>query len=200
MPLVNPVPAFDFRVFMIDAKPSVNAAVAVAGALASVATTLLTGSFSEASGLDAELETEEYRQGGANTGPSKFIKWGRYPNLVFRRGITLNTDIWDWYYAVLYKAADPVRKNGIVLLTDRGTGISSATGGPTPLGLPVVDRLPVAAWFFRNALPARLAGPQLNARSSEIAIETLELVHEGVYRLGPSMIPGVGAVTDALGV
>jgi phage tail-like protein len=201
MPLMNPVPAFDFNVFMMDATPDSGLGLTdLVGAGVGLGKSALFGSFSEVSGLNAEMETEEYREGGSNTGPHKFIKWGRYPNLVFRRGVTLNTDLWDWYYAALYKAKNPVRKNGMVLLTDRGAGASSLAGGPTPLGLPGIDRLPVAIWFFRNALPERLLGPTLNAKSNEIAIESLELVHEGLYRLGPSVVPGIGDVADAVGL
>jgi phage tail-like protein len=93
-----------------------------------------------------------------------------------------------------------VRKNGIVLLTDRGGGATALTDGPTALGLPGLDKLPVAVWFFRNALPEKLQGPSLNAKSNEIAIETLELAHEGLYRMGPSMIPGIGDVADLIGI
>ncbi len=201
MPLSNPVPAFDFNVLMMDAKPDSSFGLTdLVGAGVGLLKSALFGSFAEASGLNAEIETEEYREGGNNTGPHKFVKWGKYPNLVFKRGVTLNTDIWDWYYATLYKAGNPVRKNGFVVLTDRGSGITSLTGGPSPLGLPGLDRLPVGVWYFRNALPERLQGPTLNAKSNEIAIETLELAHEGLYRFGPSMIPGVGDVADAIGL
>src|SRR5262245_20373768 len=201
MPLLNPVPAFDFNVLMMDAKPFSSFGLSdLVGIGVGVAKSAIFGSFSEASGLNAEMETEEYREGGNNTGPHKFVKWGKYPNLVFKRGITMNTDLWDWYYATLYKNQNPVRKNGIVILTDRGSGISAAAGGPTPLGLPGLDRLPIAVWYFRNALPERLQGPTLNGKSNEIAIETLELAHEGTYRFGPSMIPGVGNVADAIGL
>jgi phage tail-like protein len=201
MPLMNPAPAFDFNVFMMDAKPDSSFGMMdLVGAGVGLAKSALFGSFSEVSGLNAEMETEEYREGGSNTGPHKFLKWGKYPNLVFKRGVTFNTDLWDWYYTVLYKSKNPIRKNGIVLLTDRGGGVSALAGGPSSFGLPGVDRLPVAIWFFRGALPERLVGPSLNAKSNEIAIETLELAHEGLYRFGPSMIPGVGDVADAVGL
>jgi phage tail-like protein len=202
MPFVNPVPVFDFTVIMLNAKPLSSMGVAdVAGAALGVAKAAIVGTFSEVSGLDAEMETEEYRQGGANTAPRKFVKWGKYQNLVLKRGITLNPDLWDWYYATLYKTSDPVRKNVLVMLTDRGTGISALAGGPTAAGLPVVDRLPIATWYCRNALPERLHGPGLNAKSNEIAIESIELAHEGLYRVGASMLPGpVGNAMDALGI
>ena len=202
MPLMNPAPAFDFNVFMFDAKPFSSFGLTdLVGAGVSIAKAAIFGSFSEVSGLNAEMDTEEYREGGHNTGPHKFVKWGRYPNLVFKRGVTLNTDIWDWYYATLYRSKDPVRKNGVVVLTDRGLGLTALAGGPSPLALPGLDRLPVGVWFFRNALPEKLQGPQLNAKSNEIAIESLELVHEGLYRFGPAAIPGpLGDTAAAIGL
>lgn len=204
MSLLNPVPGFNFSVFLMDAKPFGGDAAAVATSLGGLALgavkTLVFGAFSEASGLNAELETEEYREGGANTGPHKFLKWGKYPNLVLKRGVTFNTDLWDWYYQVLYGSKDLLRKNGLILLTDRGAGVSALFGGPTPLGLPAVDKLPVAAWYFRNGLPERLQGPTLNAKSNEIAVETLEIAHEGLYRIGPAMIPGAGDFVASIGL
>jgi phage tail-like protein len=200
MPLMNPVPVFDFSVFLMDAKPHSGVNVSdLLGAGSGVGKSALFGTFTEASGLNAEMDTEEYREGGLNTGPHKFVKWGKYPNLVLKRGVTMNADLWEWYYAVMYGSGNPVRKNGLVLLTDRGAGASALSGGPTSLGLPGLDRLPVAVWFFRNALPEKLQGPGLNAKSNEIAVETLELAHEGLYRFGPSMVPGIGDALDAIG-
>lgn len=205
MPLTNPVPAFNFNVFMVDAKPFSSFGLSdLLGAGVAVGKSALFGSFSEVSGLNAEMEVEEYREGGKNHGPQKFVKWGRYPNLIFKRGVTLNADIWDWYYTALYRSGDPVRKNGIIVLTDRGINAGDVNGpsvGLPALGLPLFDRLPIAVWFFRNGLPEKLQGPPLNAKSNEIAIETLEVVHEGLYRFGPATIPGsIGARAGALGL
>jgi len=199
MPLMNPVPAFDFSVFMMDAAPGFQASDLL-GFGVGVAKTLLFGTFSEASGLNAEMEVEPYQEGGRNVGPHKLVKWGKYTNLVFKRGVTMNPDLWDWSYSIVFKNGNPARKNGFVLLTDRGSGITGLTGGPTSLGLPGIDRLPIAMWFFKNALPEKLQGPTLNAKSNEIAIETLELTHEGLWRFGPSMVPGIGGAMDTLGL
>lgn len=205
MPLMNPVPGFDFNVLLMDAEPLPSTtgglATAALGAGISLAKTALFGAFSSVSGLNAEMEVEEYREGGRNTDPHKFVKWAKYPNLVLKRGVTFNSDIWDWYYTTLHGTEPITRKNGLILLTDRGGAISSATGGPSPLGLPLVDRLPVAAWWFRNGLPERLEGPGLDAKTNEIAIETLEIAHEGIDRLGPGLIPGgVGEALTSVGL
>ncbi|MBY0395035.1 MAG: phage tail protein, partial [Thermoleophilia bacterium] len=62
-------------------------------------------------------------------------------------------------------ARDGVTRSALVL-SDRGGG--PLAGGPASFGLPGLDRPPVAIWFFRNALPEKLQGPGLNAKSNEI--------------------------------
>ncbi len=202
MAVVNPVPVFNFNVFLFDAKPFSSSPSAIAASLGGLAigigTTVLFGSFSEVSGLNAELEVEEYREGGLNRGPHKLAKWGKYGPLSLKRGVTFNTDLWDWYYQVLYGTRAPLRKNGVIILNDRGGLLEGGTG--LPLNVPVLDRTPVAVWFFSNGLPSKLAGPGLNAKGNEIAVETLEISHEWLVRLGPGMIPGVGDTLAAVGL
>ncbi|MCG6970891.1 MAG: phage tail protein [Gammaproteobacteria bacterium] len=206
MPLLNPVPAFNFTVFMFDAKenlfPQTGAEWGMAlGSLAiGVGKTLLYGSFSEVTGLNAELEIEEYHEGGNNIAPLQLMKWGRYPNVVLKRGVTPNTDIWDWSYQVLYGSKAPIRKNGFILLNDRGGGILGAADKSTGFNLPGLDLTPIALWYFRNGLPEKLQGPSLNAAGNDIAIESLEISHEGLVRIGPAMIPGIGETLTQLGI
>jgi phage tail-like protein len=228
MPLVNPVPVFDFTVVLTNATPGsgFTAAPRAVGSRTprpsapprppsappaavdrrqaphsgGVAGSALTGAFAEVTGLNAEMETEEYREGGLNTGPHQFIKWGKYPNLVFKRGVTPNTDIWDWYYEVLYGDQSVLRKNGIVVLTDRSAAGATSSAVPAIPGVKGLGRLPIAAWSFINGLPQKLQGPGLNAKSNEIAIETLEIVHEGLIRLSPAMVPGVSTAMSTVGV
>jgi phage tail-like protein len=207
MALINPVPVFDFTVIFMNAPPppgSSSSLGAVAGAVVSaavsVATAALTGTFAEVSGLNAEMETEEYREGGLNTGPHKFIKWGKYPNLVFKRGVTPNTDLWDWHYQTLYGSQAVVRRNGIIVLTDRTASVAGLPGLPAIPGLAGLNRFPIAVWLFSNGLPEKLQGPSLNAKTNEIAIETLEIAHEGLTRLGAAGIPGVGEFAASIGV
>jgi phage tail-like protein len=199
MPLINPVPAFDFTVIFMNASSS-----AVGGALSAVAggllTAALTGAFAEVSGLNAELETEEYREGGRNTGPHKFIKWGKYPNLVFKRGITPDTGLWDWSYQVLYGGDAVIRKNGLIVLTDRTSDVPGLSAASAIPGLTGMTRFPIAAWSFSNGVPEKLQGPGLNAKGNEIAIETLEIAHEGLIRIGAAGIPGASSIVASIGI
>jgi phage tail-like protein len=181
---MQPLPVFNFRVFLSSSQPENDVfasgdAVAAAGGLAASVVTSPAGiGFAEVSGLNSEFEVEEFREGGRNIGPRRFPKFGRYPNLVLRRGVTTDTALWDWWadvmshsYTLSAGAARPTpRRNGVILLQDQK---HSAKAG----------------WFFVNALPERLIGPGLTARSSEIAIETLELSHEGLLRLPLANLP-----------
>jgi phage tail-like protein len=198
MAMMNPVPSFSFTVLLRDTDLGTSApSPSLVGAGVGQSRAAILGSFSEVIGLNAGMDTEEYREGGYNIAARKFIKWGKYPNVVLKRGVTMNSDIWDWYYTTLYGSENPVRKNGIIILGDRGGGL--APGAPLPIAVPGLSRPPIAAWFVRNALPENLQGPALNAKSNEIAIETLELVHEGVYRFGPATLPGLADAAAAIG-
>lgn len=163
MPPPNPVPGFNFTVVFLDALPAAGGP--------------LVASFSEVSGLNFETETEEYREGGNNAAPLKFPKWGKYPNIVFKRGVTADPSLWAWAAQALTGPGPPARKHGVVTLSDRG-GVGAV-------------RPPVAAWYFRNALPEKVQGPTLSAKANEIAIETLEVAHEGLTRIDPAAALGV---------
>jgi phage tail-like protein len=202
--LVNPVANNNFSVFLFDAEPldtSPGGLVSAGAGLAlGVAKTVVFGSFSEVSGLDAGIEPEEYREGGFNAAPRVFPSWGKYSKVVLKRGTTPDPALWDWYYQVLRGDKDVLRKNGLIVLTDKGAGLSAAAGGPTPLGLPVVDKLPIAVWYLERGLPERLQGPSLSGTGNEIAVESLEIAHEGLIRVGAAMIPGLGDSLAKLGL
>jgi phage tail-like protein len=195
MPLMNPVPGFNFFVFMAnDASAAIGAASVAVGAVKD----MLAGTFSEVDGLDAELKVEDYEEGGLNTDVRRFATRAAYGKLTLKRGVTANTDLWDWYHAVLHGDGPVIRKCGIIVLADRAGLVPGSTG--LPVSLPVADKTPVAAWTFRGALPSKLTGPKLDAKANEIAVESLELSHQGLERLGLGMIPGVGDALATVGL
>lgn len=116
--------------------------------------------FSEVSGLGSETEVIEYRTGDSKLGSTlKLPGLTKYPSIVLKRGLTRDLSLWQWRKTVVDGATE--RRNGtIVLLAE--------------------DRTPVLRWRFRNGWPSKWEGPSLNARSRDIAIETLEIVHEGL--------------------
>ena len=117
-------------------------------------------SFSEASVLEAEVEVVEYREGTDTTTSSRKLP-GRvkYGNLVLKRGVTQSTQLFDWFKGVVNGMVE--RKNmSIILLSN--------------------SREEVARWTFLNAWPCKYKGPDLDAAGNEVAIEMLEIAHEGM--------------------
>lgn len=116
--------------------------------------------FAECSGLSSETDVIEYREGNDRTlGVRKIPGLTRYANVVLRRGITTNRDLWDWRQTVIDGQVS--RRTVAITLLDAAAA-------------------PVMRWTLREAWIAKWEGPSLNARRSEVAIESIELVHEGI--------------------
>lgn len=117
-------------------------------------------SFSECSGLSAEGDAVEYREGTdpVNT-VRKLIGLRKYTNITLRRGYTADTSLWDWHKEIVN--GKTTRKNGTITLIDE-------------VGNEVIR------WTVENAWPNKIEGPSFNATSNEVAMESLELVHEGL--------------------
>ena len=123
---------------------------------------LTAASFSEVSGLESEVAVLEYREGGENTRVLKLPGLRKYTNIVLKRGLTQDTALWNWHKQVLDGTVH--RRNGsVILLDDQGH-----------------DQV---RWNFFGSWPCKYVGPTLDAKSSEVAIETLELAHEGIERV-----------------
>ena len=119
------------------------------------------GAFHEVTGLDSTVDVVEHREGGWNQTPRKFPGQTKHSNIVLKWGFNIDRDIIDWHQQIV--DGDIVRKDGSIVLLDR-------------------HNAEVARWNFTRAWPSKYTGPALNAESSDIAIETMELVHEGVRR------------------
>lgn len=127
---------------------------------------LLAGGFSECTGLVAETQFEEYREGGVNEFVHRFPGASRNPPLVLKRGLTLGSDLWDWYTEVVQAVSlgTPVRRrNGTVYLLDK-------------------EHVPAVWWNFTQALPMKWTGPDLRADSGGVGFESVELTHHGLTR------------------
>lgn len=120
-----------------------------------------TAGFSEVSGLTSDTNIMEYRE-GAEALPATVRKLPgliKFTNIVFKRGYTTDTTLWTWRQTVL--EGTPQRTTGTVTLLDEA-------------------RNPVLSWQFTQAWPTKLEGPGLNGKTSDVAIETLEIAHEGL--------------------
>ncbi|MGH8554536.1 MAG: phage tail protein [Gammaproteobacteria bacterium] len=118
--------------------------------------------FQQCSGFDSTIDVIEHREGGENTTPRKLPGLTKYSNIMLMWGMTDDMELYNWHRDAVLGRVD--RKNGSIVLLDR-------QGNET------------ARWNFFNAWPTKYDGPDLNAEGNDVAIEKLELAHEGVERV-----------------
>ncbi len=174
----DPPLAYNFRVNLLDSTSSPAAAV-TSIALTPLVINPLAG-FSECTGLEMTLETEDYEEGGNNGTVLKFPKRAKWGEITLRKGITRKTELFDWYYGFTQGVAK--RKDGLIILMNE-------------------KHEPHTVWKFRRGLPVKYVAPQLNAQQSNAAIEAITIVHEGITLMsGAAGLAGaVSAVTGAIG-
>lgn len=117
------------------------------------------GAFSEVSGLDTDTDPVEYREGSEDITVRKLPGLRKYPNITLKRGFTKDRGLWDWRKTVMDGKTQ--RKSGSITLLNEA-------------------RQEALRWNFREGWPCKLQGPSLNATTNEVAIETLEICHEGL--------------------
>jgi phage tail-like protein len=120
---------------------------------------IIEGGFNEISGLQVETEYEEYSEGGLNEYTHRFPKKIKHPPLVFKRGIVKSNELWLWYQG--FRTGKIKRKGGSIFLLHPDGNV-------------------LGEWSFIGAYPVKWIGPTLSASKSEIAIETLEIIHNGL--------------------
>jgi phage tail-like protein len=164
----NPLTGFRFAVSFSDASSpggllTLGSLLTIGGVLPSV------GGFSEVTGLDSSIEMFDYKEGGRNDFVHKFATRASYGNLNFKRGVALTPDLWQWF--------DKVRQ-----------GSFGARRGVTITHLQA-DGTPALVWNVTRALPLKYTGPSWNAGQSSVAIESIEMAHEGL-ELIPTTLGG----------
>jgi len=123
------------------------------------------GRFTAVSGLKMQVEVESYAEGGQNGFEHKFPGRVTWENLVFKRGVTEDNNLFNWFEITVGSGFD---KNKNVL--DRSTcavTMLSATG----------KRL--RSWNIIDAFPVRWTGPDFSADAEEVPVEELEVAHHG---------------------
>lgn len=116
--------------------------------------------FREASGLVFTIDPVEYRDGNSpDLHPTKLFGLRKYSNIMLKRGITQNRELWLWYRNVVNGTAD--RRNGSVILLDE-------------------EHNDVVRWNFREGWICKWEGPAMNATQNEVGIESIEICVEKV--------------------
>jgi phage tail-like protein len=119
--------------------------------------------FRECAGLDSTQDPIEYREGNEGLTARKLPGLNKYSNISLKWGITDDAELWDWRQQVMNGNIDGARKNGSIILMD-DTGEEKVR------------------WNFREGWPTKWTGPSFNATGSDIGIESLDIVHEGLVK------------------
>jgi phage tail-like protein len=117
--------------------------------------------FTEVSGLDVESEVVEYRD-GASPEYSKIKMPGmqKYSNITLKRGtFATDNEFFNWWNTVKLNTIER-RDITISLLNE--------------------EHEPVITWKVKNAWPSKVQSTDLKADGNEVAIESMEIVHEGL--------------------
>ncbi len=126
----------------------------------------VTGYFTECSGLGSETETIEHKvvnESGVEVVmkvPGR-LKW---ENIVLKRGITSDMQIWEWRKMVENGDVSGARCDGSIVMFDQ-------------------TLTEVARWNFQQAWPVKVTGPSVKADGNEIGIEELTIAHEYIERV-----------------
>jgi phage tail-like protein len=117
--------------------------------------------FTEVSGLDVETEVIEYRDGASpEYSKRKIPGMQKYPNVTMKRAVfASDNDYFKWWNTVALNTVER-RSVTISLLNEKHE--------------------PVVVWKVKNAWPAKIASTDLKADGNEIAVESIELAHDGL--------------------
>lgn len=118
--------------------------------------------FLECSGLKDTTEVVELYEGGENSYVHKFIGNTKHANIVLKHGMVKDSKaLWDWRQTITQYQSPRKIEGSVVLCSDDK------------------PRTEICRWTFKNAWPCRWEGPELKGGPAALAIETLEIAHEG---------------------
>jgi phage tail-like protein len=165
--MANPLLNHNFVISLIDSSSLLGALTSIVPAIFDVAV----GGFSECSGLEMQMTPDEFKEGGNNGFVHKFPTRVTWSNIVLKKGIGASAALWDWHYG--FAVGRGRRRDGVImLLTD-------------------FEQTPNNIWQFRRGLPVKYTGPAMNAAQSAVAIESIEIAHEGLYQVPFVGVTGV---------
>lgn len=168
--VADPLQGFNFLISLVDVTSTADL---LRSAGVHAVADVVHGGFSECSGLEMTMAAHEYLEGGNNGGALRFpapVKWG---NITLRRGLGASTELWEWHYR--FVVGTGTRRDGVITLMDSQHG-------------------PSVTWHFKKGLPVKYSGPPMNATASAVAVESIEIAHEGLFQL-----PGVVSAREPAG-
>jgi phage tail-like protein len=121
------------------------------------------GVFREVSGISSETELVDQVEGGGRPIVRRVPGRIKFGTISLKRGVDADLGLWKWRQQAEQDGADAARVDGTIELLD-------AQGRA------------VTTYKFHRGWPSKYLGPDLNAASNDIPIETIEITHEGLDR------------------
>jgi phage tail-like protein len=121
---------------------------------------ITSGGFTRVKGITREVKHESYREGGVNEYEHKLVTQVSYPVVVLERGLALD-DLWKW--AIAAADGDVRRKTIRIRLQNEANE-------------------KMWAWQIECAIPVKWTASDLDAQSSPVVMESLELAHHGLRK------------------
>jgi phage tail-like protein len=151
-PTITPLHVFRFQVdFYSDSLSDDGSHVPIA---------VCGGAFAECTGLEATMEPKVIKEGGRNYGAAQRAGGITFTTVVLKRGVSTNRNLWQIFNSISSGLFAP-RLQVIITLRD-GQGA------------------PIIGWQLARAMPVKFKFADLNAKGTEVGIEELHLVHEGL--------------------
>jgi phage tail-like protein len=163
------------------APPIVTAPPPSTAGQAGLPETLGDGGFQECSGLELDADLVDLLEGGRNDGIIRRLGRAKLTPIVLKRGMLVpepagqqggfaDTALWDWLQHMVRGDLPVARYDGHVEVLEPRI---STEQDPRPQRV-------LAQWSFDRGLPSKVTGPTLNAKTGEVAIEELHILHEGL--------------------
>jgi phage tail-like protein len=125
------------------------------------------GAFAECTGLEATMEPKVIKEGGRNYGAAQRAGGTIFATVILKRGISANQNLYQLFNSVSTQYFAPRMQVTINLFDVNGAA--------------------VLAWQLDRAMPVKYKFSDLNSRNSEVGIEELHLVHEGLWSVTPTV-------------
>lgn len=136
-----PPPGFHFKVEVLGLTPNDNDV-----------------RFTEVSGLSREIGTEEVAEGGENRFIQKYPGRAKYPELVLKRGLLVNSEVVKWIRQCIEDLDIEPKGIDVTLLNE--------------------EHQPLVTWHVVNAYPTKWAVSDLSATNNAVVIETLQFFYQ----------------------
>jgi phage tail-like protein len=170
--MANPVGGWNFTLSLLDAASAAATVVSV-----TMGARPPQSGFSECTGLEATMAVEDYREGGRNDTILHFPGRISWAPIRLRRGVVVDNGLLAWLSS--FAEGKGKRRDGVVTLLDD-------------------MHAPVRSWRFQRGLPTKWTGPTLDAGKNAVAIEELEIQHEGIRLEGGGAISQVAGAIGSL--